>query len=62
MDDFERGRLWERIDLFDSRLDLTCTAIAKIEQYIQDKEKGHDKKLAIVGSIVAIIAVAALFV
>lgn len=62
MDEFERGRVWQKIDEFDKRLDATCTSIAKIDQYIEDKEKGQDKKLAIIGSIIGVIAVVALFI
>jgi len=62
MDDFERNRLWKKIDIFDTRLDSTCTSIAKIQQYIEDKEKGADKKLAIIGSIIGAIALIGIFI
>ena len=57
MNDFERKRIWENIDDFRTEITKQGKCIARIDQYIIDKEKSTNKKMTIFGLVFAGIAV-----
>lgn len=67
-DEFERERLWGKLDEFDKRLDTTCESITKIEEYIKTEQTHQKEKIektektirwgfGILGSIVSLVTI-----
>jgi len=57
MEEFERNRIWKHIDDSNKQLVEQGKCIAKIKQYIEDKEKSTNLKITIFGVIFAGIAI-----
>ena len=57
MDDFEKNRIWNQIDTFRLEIQNQGKCLARITQYIEDKEKSTNKKMTIFGLVFAGIAV-----
>lgn len=72
LDEFERERLWGKLDEFDKRLDTTCESITKIEEYIKTEQIHQKEKIekteknikwgfGILGALVSIITILQVF-
>jgi len=72
LDEFERERLWGKLDEFDKRLDTTCDSITKIEEYIKieqikqiEKTEKTEKTIkwgfGLLGAIVSLVTILQVF-
>ena len=57
MNEFEETRIWNNIDIFRKEIKEQGICIAKIKQYIEDKEKSSNKKITVIGVVFGVIAV-----
>ena len=60
VDQYERERMWNKIDGFGETLEEVKESVVKIRTYIETKEKQTTKVIAFLGGIAAIIAVVGL--